>query len=62
MPGTSAVLIGVLRAMADDYGTLAYLEFERSAEVNGSWSEIISVQLLDERFSAPREFRLGGVA
>ena len=62
VPGTSAVLIGVLRAMADDYGTLAYLEFERSAEVNGSWSEIISVRLLDERFSAPREFRLGGVA
>ena len=58
-PGAGSVLIGVLRAMADDYGVLAFLEFETGAEVNGQWAEIVSVATLDESFAAGREFLLG---
>ena len=61
-PGAGSVLIGVLRAMADDYGVLAFLEFETGAEVNGQWAEIVSVATLDESFAPPREFALGGAA
>ncbi|WP_308916921.1 heme NO-binding domain-containing protein [Jannaschia sp. LMIT008] len=61
-PGAGAVVIGILRAMADDYGVLAFLEFETGAEVNGAWAEIISISTLDESFAAPREFSLGGAA
>ena len=59
-PGAGSVLIGILRAMADDYGVLAFLEFETGAEVNGQWAEIISIATLDDAFAAPREFSLGG--
>ena len=62
VPGAGSVLIGVLRAMADDYGVLAFLEFETGAEVNGQWAEIVSVATLDEAFATPREFTLGGAA
>lgn len=61
-PGTGAVLLGVLRAMADDYGALAFLEpvqFEQEGDI---WVEKIMVSVLDESFAAPREFRLGGAA
>lgn len=61
-PGAGSVLIGILRAMADDYGVLAFLEFETGAEVNGQWAEIVSVATLDEAFATPREFALGGAA
>lgn len=62
VPGAGAVIIGILRAMADDYGTLAWLEHEHGAEVNGTWTEILAVRMLDDRFHAPRPFELGGAA
>ena len=61
-PGAGSVVIGILRAMADDYGVLAYLEFETGAEVNGVWTEMIALRTLDARFAAPRAFELGGAA
>lgn len=61
-PGAGSVLIGILRAMADDYGVLAFLEFETGAEVNGQWAEIVSVATLDDSFATPREFNLGTAA
>ncbi len=56
--GAGHVILGLLRAMADDYGSLAVLEHE------GSWpeGEIIRIDLLDPRFSEGRRFDLAGVA
>lgn len=56
--GAGHVVLGLLRAMADDYGSLAVLEHE------GSWpeGEIIRIDLLDPRFSEGRRFDLAGVA
>lgn len=50
------VILGVLRAMADDYGVLAFFEAEEDAE-----NPAITVTLLDQDFSEGREFSLGGV-
>ena len=61
-PGAGSVVIGVLRAMADDYGALAFLEYEHGAEVNGAWVETLSVRMLDAVHAAPRAFELGGAA
>ncbi len=48
-------MVGVLRAMADDYGALALLDYRgRKDEV-----ETISVELLDMRFAEGRHFELG---
>ncbi len=53
-PGFGHVMVGILRAMSDDYGTLAFLEHLGA----GNGEEIVSVQLLEVGFSAGREFRL----
>jgi hypothetical protein len=49
------VLVGVLRAMADDYGALVLLDY-RGADAR---REIIEVRLLDEAFASGRSFDLG---
>jgi len=49
------VLVGVLRAMADDYGALVLLDY-RGADAR---REIIEVRLLDEAFARGRSFDLG---
>ena len=58
LTGVGHVILGLLRAMADDYGSLAVLEHE------GSWpeGEIIRIDLLDPQFSEGRRFDLAGVA
>ena len=48
------VLLGVLRAMADDYGALVLLD-HRGFDAT---REIIEVHLLDEAFASGREFDL----
>ncbi|MEM8978670.1 MAG: heme NO-binding domain-containing protein [Pseudomonadota bacterium] len=53
-PGFGHVLLGVLRAMADDYGALAFLEFEGEDDE----TESVSIQLLESAFSEGREFNL----
>ncbi|MFV2003043.1 MAG: heme NO-binding domain-containing protein [Paracoccaceae bacterium] len=53
-PGIGHVMAGVLRAMADDYGTLALLEHVgRSGD-----AELITIQLMDVDFSDGRAFDL----
>jgi len=52
--GFGHVMVGVLRAMSDDYGTLAMLEHLGS----DGGVEIVSVQLLESGFSAGRVFNL----
>ena len=54
IPGVGHVVVGLLRAMADDYGALVLLDH---AGCQGT-DEVISVQLLDHRHSAGRRFDL----
>lgn len=54
-PGWGHLFIGVLRAMADDYGTLAYLEYKGFE--NGK--ETLEIALLESAFADGREFELG---
>ena len=53
-PGFGHVLVGLLRTLADDYGTLAFLEY--AGETEGQ--EEISITLIDSGFSAGRSFEL----
>lgn len=53
-PGFGHVMVGVLRAMADDYGTLALLEH---LGVDGE-QEVISIQLLEAEYAQGRKFEL----
>ncbi|MEO0372109.1 MAG: heme NO-binding domain-containing protein [Pseudomonadota bacterium] len=59
MPGTEGlfghVLLGLLRAMADDYGALVFLD--PNPGENGK--DVIDVRLLDIDFAEAREFELG---
>ncbi|CUH21304.1 Heme NO binding protein [Jannaschia seosinensis] len=60
-PGAAWVLRGILRAMADDYGTLAVVG-EVSQQREGSvWVEHLSLEVYEQAFQEPREFALGGV-
>jgi len=55
-PGFGHVLVGLLRTLADDYGTLAFLEFlGRHGNV-----EEVGIRLLDARFASGRRFELAG--
>lgn len=53
--GFGNVMMGILRAMADDYGVLALLEHTGS----GQGVETISINLVVTEFSAGRSFELG---
>ncbi len=57
LPGVGHVIMGLLRAMADDYGALVLLDHAGSLQ-EGASSEVISIQLLDHRHSAGRRFDL----
>lgn len=62
VPGGAAVLTGVLRAMADDYGTLALIDAGEAECVDGVWLERIHIRVVEQAFHEPREFTLGGIA
>jgi hypothetical protein len=53
-PGFGAVLAGVLRAMADDYGALALIDASPPAGLG----ECVTIELLEARFAEGRSFRL----
>ncbi|NVO54685.1 heme NO-binding domain-containing protein [Rhodobacteraceae bacterium B1Z28] len=55
LPGYSSVMVGVLRAMADDYGALVMLSHDGQ---QGN-AEVISVTLVESAFAAGRHFDLG---
>lgn len=55
LPGYGHVLMGVLRAMADDYGDLVFLD--HSGTHGGA--EVISITVVETRFAEGREFDLG---
>ena len=56
--GFGHVMVGVLRAMADDYGTLAFLEHRGRRD----GVETIAVELIDISYSRGREFALAACA
>jgi len=56
--GFGYLMMGLLRVMADDYGTLALLDFESS----DLGKEIVRIQLIENDFSNGRAFRLGASA
>lgn len=53
-PGLGHVIVGVLRAMADDYGALAMLEHQGRRD----GAERIAIELLDQSFAEGRQFDL----
>ncbi len=55
LPGYGWVMMGILRAMADDYGALAILHYE--GVQNGS--DIISISLVEAMYAEGRDFNLG---
>ncbi|MCC5969786.1 MAG: heme NO-binding domain-containing protein [Pararhodobacter sp.] len=65
-PGFGHVMLGILRAMADDYGALAVLEHCGSQQAGPSQSrrddpaldELIAIELYDPAFHAGRRFEL----
>lgn len=56
--GYGRVMMGILRAMADDYGALVYLEYQGMHE----GAEVISIKLVEVEFAAGRQFDLGARA
>jgi hypothetical protein len=62
-PGISYVMIGILRALADDYGALVLLDHNGACDVGpgselGGLDEIISIELLDQSYHQGRRFDL----
>ena len=55
LPGAGHVLIGLLRAMADDYGALALLDLE---SIDPDGGETVSIHLLDQNHAVARRFDL----
>ena len=53
-PGFGHVIVGLLRAMADDYGVLAYLEYQGRRD----GVETVSIELLEMSFTDGRDFAL----
>ena len=58
LPGFAYVLLGVLRAMADDYGALAVLDLTDQ----GQGGALITVSVVEHTFAEGRRFELGGTA
>lgn len=58
VPGAGHVIVGLLRAMADDYGALVLLD--HLGEMAGA--EVVGIHLLDHSFAEGRHFELAGVA
>jgi len=53
-PGACPVMMGILRAMADDYGALVLLDYDSTAADGAT----LVIELLDSRFAEGRSFRL----
>jgi hypothetical protein len=59
-PSLFPVIVGVLRAMADDYGALVLIDTEREAALESEF--VLSVNLLSEAHGAGHQFELSEVA
>ena len=56
--GSGYAAVGMLRAMADDYGTLAFVEYQGAME----GAECVEILLLDQDFAQGRAFQLAAGA
>ena len=56
--GVGHVVVGLLRAMADDYGMLALIDFDQTLPTG---EEVVAVHLLDYRHSNGRAFDLSAL-
>lgn len=56
--GIGHMVVGLLRAMADDYGALVLIDFD---EVLPSGTEVVAIHLLDHRHSTGRSFDLAAL-
>lgn len=54
LAGAGHVVVGLLRAMADDYGALVLLDHSG----DGSKDDLVSIHLLEQQFAAGRSFDL----
>ena len=54
LPGVGYVLIGILRAMADDYGALVFMEYEGTRD----GLETVRIRLINKRFAEAKQFDL----
>lgn len=59
--GYGAVLQGIVKAVADDYGALVLTDLETSQE-NGKVQDHLKIELLEAAFSEGRDFTLAGAA
>ena len=57
LKGTGHIVMGLLRAMADDYGALVLMDHEGVQD----GAEVIRIQIADHDFAAARPFTLGRV-
>ncbi|MEM7723828.1 MAG: heme NO-binding domain-containing protein [Pseudomonadota bacterium] len=55
LPGIAPILLGCLRALADDYGALVFLKLDGIED----GKECLQIQLLDTAYSEGRRFTLG---
>lgn len=62
MPGAAAVLAGLLRAMADDYGVLALIDRPPCTSRPGGWDGVVDVQLVDLSHAEGRDFAFGAAS
>lgn len=56
--GIGHVVVGLLRAMADDYGALALIDYDTCLPNGG---EVVAIHLLDHRHSSGRSFDLSAM-
>lgn len=59
VPGIGPILMGCLRAMADDYGALVVLSL---GGIDPDGAECVDIQLLDAEFSQGRSFDLARIS
>jgi hypothetical protein len=57
-PGFGHVFVGILRAMADEYGALVFLEHRGG----GEGCETVAIEVIETRFADGRDFALAAPA
>ena len=59
LQGVGHILVGLLRAMADDYGALVLLDNLGPGDHAPAGCEVVSIQIADQSFNEARPFSLG---
>lgn len=62
LPGFGFVMMGILRAMADDYGALVMLDHKGTSGRDSDGNDVISITLIETAFAEGRSFDLGARA